>query len=115
MPTTGTRPRPSARDLHPSRQAGRCPRHLDVHIRVLEGRRAAYSGAVAVLRAPSGDGAPRVYGILEAYGLRSEKPTAHGGVRFWVIPNRFQIDSTYGVQQSDPVRRFFSVGLRFIF
>jgi hypothetical protein len=58
---------------------------------------------------------PRVYGILEAYGLRGEKPTAHGGIRFWVIPNRFQIDSTYGVQQSDPVRRFFSVGLRFIF
>jgi hypothetical protein len=59
--------------------------------------------------------APRVYGILETYGARSEKPTVHGGLRLWVIPNRFQIDSTYGVQQSDPVRRFFTVGLRFLF
>ena len=59
--------------------------------------------------------APRVYGIVETYGLRGEKPTLHTGLRFWVVPNRFQIDSTYGVQQSEPVRRFFSVGLRFIF
>jgi len=59
--------------------------------------------------------APRVYGILETYGARSEKPTLHGGIRFWVIPNRFQIDSTYGTQQSDPVHRFFTVGLRFLF
>jgi hypothetical protein len=59
--------------------------------------------------------APRVYGILETYGERSEKPTVHGGLRLWVIPNRFQVDSTYGVQQSDPVRRFFTVGLRFLF
>lgn len=59
--------------------------------------------------------APRVYGILETYGARSEKPTVHGGIRLWVIPNRFQIDSTYGVQQSDPVQRFFTVGLRFLF
>jgi hypothetical protein len=59
--------------------------------------------------------APRVYGILETYGGRSEKPTVHGGLRLWVIPNRFQVDSTYGVQQSDPVRRFFTVGLRFLF
>jgi len=58
---------------------------------------------------------PRVYGILETYGGRSEKPTLHGGLRFWVIPNRFQIDSTYGTQQSDPVHRFFTIGLRFIF
>ena len=58
---------------------------------------------------------PRVYAILETFGERGEKPTLHSGIRFWVVPNRFQIDSTYGVQQSDPVRRFFSVGLRFIF
>jgi hypothetical protein len=59
--------------------------------------------------------APRVHGILETYGGRGEKPTVHGGLRLWVIPNRFQVDSTYGVQQSDPVRRFFTVGLRFLF
>ena len=59
--------------------------------------------------------APRVYGILETYGARSEKPTVHGGLRFWVMPNRFQVDSTYGVQQSDPVHRFFTIGLRLLF
>ena len=58
---------------------------------------------------------PRLYGILEMYGERGEKPTLHGGVRLWLIPNRLQVDSTYGTQQSDPVRRFFTVGLRFLF
>ena len=29
--------------------------------------------------------------------------------------NRFQIDTTYGQQASDPVRRFHSFGLRFIY
>lgn len=37
---------------------------------------------------------PRVYAILESFGERGEKPTLHSGIRFWVIPNRFQIDST---------------------
>ena len=59
--------------------------------------------------------APRVYGILETYGARSEKPTVHGGIRFWVIPNRFQIDSTIGRQESDPQRHFYTIGLRFLF
>jgi len=58
---------------------------------------------------------PRVYWIAETFGERGQKPTAHTGIRIWVVPNRFQIDSTYGTQQSDPVRRFFTVGLRFIF
>lgn len=58
---------------------------------------------------------PRLYAILEGFGERGEKPTLHAGLRFWVVPNRFQIDSTYGTQQSDPVRRFFTVGLRFLF
>jgi len=59
--------------------------------------------------------APRVYAILETFGERGEKPTQHVGIRFWVIPNRFQIDTTYGQQASDPVRRFHSFGLRFIY
>ena len=58
---------------------------------------------------------PRIYGILEVFGERGEKPTLHGGIRYWLMPNRLQIDSTYGVQQSDPLRRFFTVGLRFLF
>lgn len=56
--------------------------------------------------------APRLYGILESYGQRAEKPTLHTGLRIWLIPNRLQVDTTVGVQHSSPERRFGSVGLR---
>lgn len=59
--------------------------------------------------------APRWYGILESFGQRGDKPTAHVGLRFWVIPNRFQIDATYGHRSADPEKRFTSVGIRLIF
>jgi len=61
--------------------------------------------------------APRLYGILETYGQRGDKPTLHYGVRFWVVPNRFQIDATHGQQDASdtaPERRFNSVGLRIL-
>ncbi|HEY3076945.1 MAG TPA: hypothetical protein VGJ74_17375 [Burkholderiales bacterium] len=58
---------------------------------------------------------PRVYGIAEIFGQRSQTPTLHYGLRFWVIPNRFQIDATQGRQSADPEKRFFSVGLRLLF
>ena len=59
--------------------------------------------------------APRLYGILEAYGQRLEKPTLHGGLRIWIVPNRVQIDSTIGSQHATPFdRRFGTVGLRFL-
>ena len=32
-------------------------------------------------------------GIVETFGQRSQTPTLHYGLRFWVIPNRFQIDA----------------------
>jgi hypothetical protein len=60
--------------------------------------------------------APRVYGIIETFGQRGEAPTVHYGIRFWVVPNRFQIDATRGDQGGgDPDRRFYTLGLRFIF
>jgi len=60
--------------------------------------------------------APRVYGILESFGQRGESPTYHYGIRFWVIPNRFQIDATRGDQGGGaPDRRFYTLGMRFIF
>ena len=58
---------------------------------------------------------PRVYGIAEVFGQRSQTPTLHYGLRFWVIPNRFQIDATQGHQAADPEKRFFSVGIRLLF
>lgn len=59
--------------------------------------------------------APRVFGIVETFGQRGETPTLHYGVRFWVVPNRFQVDATRGHQSADPTRRFYSVGLRLLF
>jgi hypothetical protein len=60
--------------------------------------------------------APRVYGILETFGQRGEALTVHYGIRYWVMPNRFQIDATRGDQGGgDPDRRFYTLGLRFIF
>ncbi len=58
--------------------------------------------------------APRWYGILESYGQRGEKPTLHTGLRFWIVPNRMQLDTTVGMQQASPERRFGTVGLRIL-
>lgn len=58
--------------------------------------------------------APRLYGILESYGQRGEKPTAHAGLRIWIVPNQVQVDTTVGLQQASPERRFATVGLRIL-
>lgn len=59
--------------------------------------------------------APRWYGMLETFGQRGDTPTLHFGLRYWVIPNHFQIDATHGRQSADPLKSFYSLGLRFIF
>jgi hypothetical protein len=59
--------------------------------------------------------APRLYAIAEMFGQRGETPTQHVGLRFWVIPNRFQIDASTGRRSAEPEVRFTSVGLRFLF
>ena len=58
--------------------------------------------------------APRWYGIVETYGQRGEKPTLHGGIRFWIVPNRLQLDATVGMQDAEPARRFGTMGLRIL-
>ena len=58
--------------------------------------------------------APRLYGIVETYGQRGDKPTAHTGLRIWIVPNQVQIDTTVGVQRSSLARRFGTVGLRIL-
>lgn len=89
--------------------------------------RAVVHANVGVIRNPDADrhtwglgleallAAPRWYGIAEVFGQRGDTPTLHYGLRYWVIPNRFQIDATRGEQSADPERRFYSIGLRFIF
>ena len=59
--------------------------------------------------------APRVYGIFESFGQHRETPTYHYGARFWVVPDRFQVDMTRGDQTGAGNRRFYTVGLRFLF
>ena len=57
--------------------------------------------------------APRLYAIVESYGQRGEKPTLQGGLRYWLVPDRLQIDATLGAQKSaPPERRFHAIGLR---
>jgi hypothetical protein len=58
--------------------------------------------------------APRLYGILESYAVGGEKPTSHAGLRIWIVPNRVQVDTTVGLQQTAPERRFATVGLRIL-
>ena len=57
---------------------------------------------------------PRWIGIIETYGQRGDKPTLHTGLRIWIVPNRVQVDTTLGLQNSAPERRFHSVGLRIL-
>jgi hypothetical protein len=59
--------------------------------------------------------APRIYGIAETYGQRGETPTWHYGIRYWITPGRLQFDATRADQGGDPERRFYTLGLRFIF
>jgi len=59
--------------------------------------------------------APRLYAILESFGQSYDKPTLHGGLRYWIVPNKVQVDSTVGSQNGDPPQRFYTVGLRLLF
>jgi len=60
--------------------------------------------------------APRLYAIVESYGQRGEKTSEQIGLRFWVVPNRLQIDGTLGSQRSGPpTRNWASLGLRILF
>lgn len=51
----------------------------------------------------------------ETFGQRGDMPTQHAGVRYAVIPKRVQVDMTIGHQSADPVKRFYSLGLRLLF
>ena len=60
--------------------------------------------------------APRLYGIVESYGQKGDKASQQIGLRYWVVPNRVQVDGTLGSQRSGPpARGWMSVGLRLLF
>jgi hypothetical protein len=59
---------------------------------------------------------PRIIGIVESYGQRADRPSRQIGLRIWVIPDKFQIDTTLGIQSGyAPDRRWNSVGIRLLF
>jgi hypothetical protein len=51
----------------------------------------------------------------ETFGQRGDMPTQHIGLRYTVAPKHVQVDTTVGHQSADPVKRFYSIGLRLIF
>jgi hypothetical protein len=58
----------------------------------------------------------KIYGIGEVYGNHDVSLSYQVGVRYWVVPNRWQFDVTYGEQRNneDFDGRWFTVGLRLI-
>ena len=78
-----------------------------VHDKVANLSRGTWGVGAEVLLSP-----PRWIGIIETYGQRGDKPTLHTGLRIWIVPNRMQVDTTLGFQNSSRERRFHSVGLR---
>lgn len=57
----------------------------------------------------------RSYLIAEAFGQSKGNPFYQVGVRYWVVPNHVQIDTTYGDRLNNTSdERWFSVGLRLL-
>jgi hypothetical protein len=60
--------------------------------------------------------APRLYAIAESYGQKGDKASQQLGLRFWLVPERVQVDGTLGSQRSGPPgRSWTSLGLRLLF
>lgn len=58
---------------------------------------------------------PRFMLLSEIYGATGFDRFSQAGVRYWVVPNHVQIDSTYGFQLNGTDRtEWFTVGLRLI-
>ena len=56
-----------------------------------------------------------VIGIAETYGEKNAGSRYQVGLRFWVLPKRMQIDTTYGNQVGQPQQqRWFTLGIRLL-
>ena len=54
-------------------------------------------------------------GIAEIYNQQREKPSTQIGLRYWISPNRLQVDTTLGTQgASDGRHTWASLGLRIL-
>jgi hypothetical protein len=59
--------------------------------------------------------ASRAYLIAETFGESGGNTAFQAGLRLWLIPNRVQVDTTYGNQFGHPPdSRWFSIGLRLL-
>lgn len=53
--------------------------------------------------------------IAETYGDHRSRPFYQAGVRYWIVPGRVQIDTTYGNRMNNQSEeRWFSLGLRLL-
>lgn len=58
---------------------------------------------------------PRVYLIAETFGETRANASYQLGIRYWIVPNHVQVDTTYGNQYGNKTdARWFSVGLRLL-
>ena len=58
---------------------------------------------------------PRLYVIAETYGESGSTASYQIGVRYWVVPNHVQIDTTYGNRYGNHVDgHWISIGLRLL-
>lgn len=55
----------------------------------------------------------RVWVIAETFGQGSDTPFVHVGARYWLIPNRLQLDATYG-NGGTRGERWISIGVRWL-
>lgn len=53
--------------------------------------------------------------IVETFGESRSRPFAHGGLRYWVVPDRVQVDATLGTRLQEGTReQWMSLGLRLL-
>jgi hypothetical protein len=58
----------------------------------------------------------RLSAIAEMYNQEAVKPSTQLGLRFWIRPDRIQVDGTFGTQAGPDMRHnWMSVGLRLLF
>ena len=58
---------------------------------------------------------PRVFLIAETFGESRSNASYQLGVRYWIVPNHVQVDTTYGNQYGNKSdARWFSIGLRLL-
>ncbi len=53
--------------------------------------------------------------ITETYGESGQRPFVHGGLRYWLVPDRVQLDTTVGTRvRAGSQERWFTIGVRLL-